>query len=126
MVGDYVVSRYRTPYPWVRPMRVQRIRSGSLLGLGVDETPAPGMPTQPVLEREQDTERARRMSAIGKGLFMGTAYGIALGMVVSELALRKHDAAAQLKQNHRMIGLSALFGAMVGGLVTVQSERIAA
>ena len=80
------------------------------------------MPTpQPVL----DAERARRMSAIGKGLFLGTAYGIALGMVVSELVLRKHDASTQLKQNHRLIGLSSLFGAMVGGLITVQAEKIA-
>jgi hypothetical protein len=105
-------------------MRVRRIRSGaSLYGFGADEPTTPAPASAPT---ETPAVDARKASAIGKGLFVGTAYGIALGMVVSELVLRKRDATAQLKQNHQFIGLSALFGAMVGGLITVQSERIAA
>lgn len=93
-----------------RPRLVRRV---PFYGVGaeaiVPPTPAPA------------PEVAKFAPPIGKGIFLGTAYGIALGMVTSELIVRKADAAAQLKQNHQLIMLSALIGAAVGGFGAVNA-----
>jgi len=84
--------------------------------LGADESALPV-----TTSAEAPAYDARRASSVGQGLFVGAAYGIALGMVLSELVLRKRDAATQLKQNHSLIALSALLGGAAGALSAVQA-----
>jgi hypothetical protein len=89
---------------------------------GLGEEPPPGTPTPaPVLTADADRARAERAAVMGKGLFLGAAYGIAIGMVLSETVARKPDPAKQLKQNHQFVALSALFGAAVGAFFGVQA-----
>lgn len=113
MIGDYETRRYPG-------LRVRRARRLPFYGLG-DETVAPPAPTPEVPPAD-----ARKMHDIGKGLFVGTAYGIALGMILSEFVLRKGDAGAQLKQNHQLVMYGALFGAAVGGIGAVQAQAVQA
>jgi hypothetical protein len=93
---------------------------GVYSGLGEDPAVTPGAPPS-----EAPAADARQMSTIGKGLFVGTAYGIALGMVLSEFVMRKGGAEAQLKQNHQLVLLGALFGAGVGAVGAVQKQALA-
>lgn len=85
-------------------------RAWPLYGVGAEEPP-PGAPAEP----------AREAAPIGKGLFIGAAYGIAIGMVASEFVMRKPDATQQLKQNHQLVMFGALFGAAVGAFGAVQA-----
>lgn len=110
MYGDYELWRYPA-------VRVRRARRVPLYGLGVDEpvaTPAP----------VQVTNVDRRLADIGKGLFIGTAYGIAFGMILSEFVMRQKSAEAQLKQNHKLVLLGSLFGASVGAMGAVQKQAM--
>lgn len=86
-------------------------RIPAFYGIGAEAVPTPPAPEVP----------AKMAPEIGKGIFVGTAYGVALGMVTSELIVRKADAAAQLKQNHQLILFSALIGAALGGFATVNA-----
>jgi hypothetical protein len=89
---------------------------------GLGEEPPPGTPAPaPVLTADADRARAERAAVVGKGLFLGAAYGIALGMVLSETVARKPDPARQLKQNHQFVALSALLGGAVGAFFGVQA-----
>jgi hypothetical protein len=93
-----------------RPSR--RRRAWPLYGLGAEEpAPTTSAPAEP----------ARQAGPIGKGLFIGTAYGIAIGMIASEFVMRKADAGQQLKQNHQLVMFGALFGAAVGAFGAVQA-----
>ena len=122
-LGSYeawTVGRTRMP-PWVyRRMGLGAAPIIAVSGLG--EEPPPGTPTPaPVLTADADRARAERAAVVGKGLFLGAAYGIALGMVLSETVARKPDPAKQLKQNHQFVALSALLGGAVGAFFGVQA-----
>ena len=114
MFGDYELWSWN--YPTVRVRR----RSSVTPIRGIGEDPVAPTPTPPAPIDQ------RKMRDIGRGLFVGTAYGIALGMVLSEFVMRQRDAGAQLKQNHRLILLGSLFGAAVGGLGAVQAQAVQA
>lgn len=117
MVGDYELWSWNYPiYRLKRRSSVLPIR-----GIGEDAPapaqPIPENPAAPSLDQ-------RRLHDVGKGIFVGTAYGIAVGMIISGFVMRKDNPAAQLKQNNRLVLLGSLFGATVGGLGAVQAEAM--
>lgn len=114
MLGDYEIRRY----PGVR---VRRARRWPLYGVGADATPAPATPTEAPAAQTFDAQKARD---IGKALFVGTAYGIALGMILSEFVMRQKSAEAQLKQNHKLVMYGSLFGAAVGVFGATQKQAM--
>lgn len=107
------------PAGYIRRPRVRLIRRGwPLYGFGAEvEAPAPSPPAAPT----ELPAAAKEVPPIGKGLFLGAAYGIAIGMIASEFVMRKADAGAQFKQNHQLIMYGALFGGALGAFTGVQT-----
>ena len=110
------LSAYELWPGYIRRPRVRLIRRGwPLYGFGAEVEPTSPAPAPALPETPQ------QVAPLGKGLFLGTAYGIAIGMIASEFVMRKADASAQLKQNHQLILYGALFGAAAGMFGAVQA-----
>jgi len=113
-----------TPMPRLRRARRFYPQAGlgaivAVSGLGADPTTPPAPPPAPTPAiTPADAERA---GAIGKGLFLGGAYGIAIGIAISTFVARQRDPATQLKQDRKFMMLAALFGAAVGAVTGVQA-----
>jgi len=110
MLSAYEIWPASSVFPRQRYIRIRGVRGlGEEASITSEAPVTPPVPVQPAVAGQ-----------LGKALFVGTAYGIALSMITSELLLRKPDAATQLRQNHKLMLLGALFGAGTSAFVAAR------